>query len=61
MMFNMDDETIRRVFDSGEPKCDINAPIREENFLEACMRGAEKIDDEMKAKLQNVLGTGRGI
>ena len=60
-MFNLDDETVRRVCESHKEKCDSNAPIRNENFLDACVRGAEKIDDKTRTMLQKALGKGSGI
>lgn len=42
-MFNMSLEMIRKQCNAGELQCDNNAPIRRNETLEPCIRGAKKI------------------
>lgn len=56
-MFNLSAEMIKKQCGAGELQCDSSAPIRNEETLEPCIRGAEKInnDSELKELIRGIL------
>ena len=57
------EETIRRLCKTQDTRNDYNTPITNEDFLDSCIRGAEKLknDNAAKAQFRRVVGDGSGI
>ena len=56
MIFGVEIEEIKKQLSMNPIPCDKNSPIKEGEFLEACLRGGEKIlkDDKKKEMLKKI-------
>ena len=49
-MFNLTDEQIKKLSGGKDDKCDYNNPICQNETLEPCLRGADKILNDSNKK-----------